>query len=298
MSKWGKTNLLEGKVAVVTGGAQGIGGAVVDALIDWGAQVMIADLDQEKVDKKVADCNGKAAGHCQDLTADGAADQLIDATWEKYGQIDIVVNNAGYSWDSTLAKMSDEQYHAMMKIHAEVPFQIMRAAANKMIPVAKAEKEQGVEVVRKFVNVTSGAGSMGLAGASNYAAGKAAVIGITKSAAKEWGRYKFNVNAIGFGGIFTRMGAGQTEKIIVGGKEIPVGVSEQQFKKLGMEVPDAKEIENRIDLSQPMPACPMGRTGTIEEAAASILFLCSPMSDYVHGQLILASGGIPGGMYS
>ena len=300
--KWGSTDLLKGKVAVVTGGAQGIGGATVNALVDWGASVMVADLDQKKIDKKVADHNSqtkrKVKGFCADLTQSGAPDQMIDAVYDEFGALDIVVNNAGYSWDSTIAKMTDEQFSAMMKIHVEVPFQVMRAASRKMIPVAKAEIENGEVVQRKFVNVSSGAYG-GLAGASNYASGKAAEIGLTKSAAKEWGRYNFNVNAVAFGAIYTRMGAAAADDnfIVVDGKKVPLGTPVAHLKKMGMDIPDAKAIENDLTLSTSMAVVPLGgRTGTQEEAAASILFLCSPMADYVHGQVLVVSGGIAGFM--
>lgn len=296
--KWGSTDLLKGKVAVVTGGAQGIGGAAVDALVDWGASVMVADLDQDKIDKKVAGYNGQVKGFCADLTEDGAADSLIDAIFNEFGSLDIVINNAGYSWDSSIVKMTDEQYRAMQKIHSEVPFQVMRAASRKMIPLAKSERDDDRVVMRKFVNVASGAYG-GLAGASNYAAGKAAVIGLTKSAAKEWGRYNFNVNAVAFGAIYTRMGAAASDDnfILVDGKKIPQGVNVEHLKRMGMDIPDPKAIESDITISTPMDVVPLGgRTGTMEEAAASILFLCSPLSDYVHGQVLVVSGGIVGFM--
>lgn len=296
--KWGSSDLLNGKVALVTGGGQGIGGATVDALVDWGAHVMIADLDQSKIDKKIAQHGDRVAGFCVDLTADGAAEELVDATASRFGALDIVVNNAGYSWDSSIVKMTDEQFTAMMNIHVEVPFKVMRAAAQRMIPIAKEELSQGQITQRKFVNVASGAYG-GLAGASNYASAKAGVIGLTKSAAKEWGRYNFNVNSVAFGAIFTRMGAASGEEnfIEVDGKRIPIGIDPAHLKRLGMELPDAKEIENSITISTPMAVVPLGgRTGTMEEAAASILFLCSPLADYVHGQTLVVSGGITGFM--
>ena len=296
--KWGSSNLLAGKVALVTGGAQGIGGAVVDALTDWGACVMVADLDQTKLDRRTAMHSGQVGGVCLDLTIPGAADLIVEAAWGQFGTLDIVVNNAGYAWDSTIVKMSDEQYSAMHKIHSEVPFRVMRAAAKRMIPLAKQESAEGKEVMRKFVNVTSGAYSFGLPGAANYAAGKAAMVGLTKSAAKEWGRYKFNVNAVAFGPIYTRMGSVQTEDnvIEVDGNKVAQGVPVEHLQRLGMDIPDPKEVEESITLSTPMKICPLGRTGTMEEAASAILFLCSPLSDYVHGQVLTVSGGVSGGM--
>lgn len=273
---------LDGRVAVVTGSARGIGEQTVRKLSDSGAKVLISDLDGDLA-KEVADSlAGEAAVHSGDLTADGVCDELIAAAADAFGQIDIVVNNAGFAWDGPLHKISDEQFDTMIAIHTTVPFRVLRAAAPHLREPAKADRDAGREVFRKVVNVTSLAGVMGNAGQVAYAAGKGGVVGLTKALAKEWGGLKINVNAIAFGAIGTRLTApfGEAGEIEVGGSEkVPLGVSDQARERLMMMIP-------------------LGRAATPEEAARGVYFLCSPASDYVHGQVLGVSGGLAVGMGS
>ena len=273
---------LEGRVAVVTGSARGIGEQSARKLSDAGARVLISDLDADLAAEVAGSLPTEAAVHAGDLTADGEAEKLIEAASDAFGRIDIVVNNAGFAWDGPIHKTSDEQFDAMIAIHTTVPFRVLRAAAPHLREPAKADREAGREIFRKVVNVTSLAGVMGNAGQVAYAAGKGGVIGLTKALAKEWGGLKINVNAIAFGAIDTRLTApvGTAGEIEVGGGEtVTLGVSEQA--RAGMST-----------------MIPLGRAATPEEAARGVYFLCSPASDYVHGQVLGVSGGLAVGMGS
>ena len=190
------------------------------------------------------------------------------------------MNNAGYTWDGVAHRMSDDQFRAMLEIHTVVPFRIIRAAAPHMREPAKAERERGEEVFRKIVNVSSVSGTMGNAGQVNYSAAKAGVVGVTKTLAKEWGQFKVNVNAVAFGFVETRLTAAKEEggKIEMEGKEIELGIPEQMRAMAAMMIP-------------------LGRPASPEEAAGPVFFLCSPWSNYVHGQVVNATGGQFGGMY-
>jgi 3-oxoacyl-[acyl-carrier protein] reductase len=198
----------------------------------------------------------------------------VDAALESFQSIDIVVNCAGLSWDSVIQKTSDEQFLAMLDIHVVAPFRLLRAASNYLRETAKKEIAAGQRVMRKVVNITSISGTDGNAGQAGYGAGKAGVVGLTKTLAKEWGRYNINVNAVGFGLIQTRMTQPLRPegKINLGGKDIPIGVQPAM-------------IESALAQS------PLGRLGTPEEAAGAVLFFCSPLSDYVTGEVLICSGG-------
>ena len=197
--------VLDGKVAIVTGSARGIGRATAELLSEHGASVLINDLDADLAEQTASEIAGETVVFGGDLTAPGACDALVQTAIDAWGKLDIIVNNAGYTIDGMLHKMSDEQFQRMLDIHTVVPFRVCRAAAPHLREPAKAEREQGVEVFRKIVNVSSISGTMGNAGQANYAAGKAAVVGLTKTLAKEWGQFKINVNAVAFGFIDTRL---------------------------------------------------------------------------------------------
>jgi 3-oxoacyl-[acyl-carrier protein] reductase len=198
----------------------------------------------------------------------------VSAALENFHSIDILVNCAGFTWDSVIQKTSDEQFLAMLDIHVVAPFRLLRAASDYLRETAKREIAAGQRVMRKVVNITSISGTDGNAGQAGYGAGKAGVIGLTKTLAKEWGRYNINVNAVGFGLIQTRMTQPLKPegKINIGGKDIPVGVPPAMLESIAA-------------------ACPLGRIGTAEEAAGAVLFFCSPLSDYVTGEVLICSGG-------
>jgi 3-oxoacyl-[acyl-carrier protein] reductase len=197
--------VLDGKAAIVTGSARGIGRATAELLSSEGAQVLINDLDADIAEQAGNEISGETAVFAGDLTKPGVPDELVQKAIGAFGKIDIIVNNAGYTFDAPIHKMSDEQFQAMLDIHVVVPFRIIRAAAPHLREPAKKEREEGREVFRKIVNVSSTSGTFGNAGQANYSAAKAAVVGLTKTVAKEWGQFKINVNAVAFGFIDTRL---------------------------------------------------------------------------------------------
>jgi 3-oxoacyl-[acyl-carrier protein] reductase len=272
--------VLDGKAAVVTGSARGIGRATAELLAEQGARVLINDLDGDVAEQAASEISGDTAVFGGDLTQPGVPDQLVQKAVDEFGQLDIIVNNAGYTWDGVAHKMTDEQFQAMLDIHTIVPFRVCRAAAPHLREPAKKEREEGQEVFRKIVNVSSISGTMGNAGQVNYSAAKAGVVGVTKTLAKEWGGFKINVNAVAFGFIETRLTASKEEggKIEIEGKEIDLGIPEQM-----------RQLASAI--------IPLGRPATPEEAAGPVFFLCSPWANYVHGQILHVTGGQFGGMY-
>jgi 3-oxoacyl-[acyl-carrier protein] reductase len=211
-----------------------------------------------------------------DVTAPDFAQKLIDATLAKYGSVDIIVNNAGYTWDNVIQKTTDEQFQAMLDIHLMAPFRILRAASGYLREAAKKEMSEGRRLTRKVVNITSIAGTDGNPGQAGYSSGKAGVVGLTKTMAKEWGRYNITVNAVGFGLIETRLIqplSAEGSKIEIKGQQIPVGVQPAVLETVKQSVP-------------------LGRLGTPDEAANAVLFFCSPLSDYVTGEVLICGGGL------
>jgi 3-oxoacyl-[acyl-carrier protein] reductase len=272
--------VLDGKAAIVTGSARGIGRATAELLAEQGARVLINDLDADVAEQAASEISGETIVFGGDLTKEGVPDELIQKAVDEFGQIDIIVNNAGYTRDGVAHKMTDDQFQAMLDIHTVVPFRILRAAAPHLREPAKQEKEEGREVFRKIVNISSISGTMGNAGQVNYSAGKAAVVGLTKTLAKEWGQFKINVNAVAFGFVETRLTAAKESSNVMtkDGEEIQLGIPEQMRQMAAMIIP-------------------IGRPASPEEAAGPVFFLCSPWSNYVHGQVLNVTGGQFGGMY-
>lgn len=269
---------LAGKVALVTGSGRGIGRAVALKLASEGAAVVVNDLDQGPAAEVVAEiekAGGKAVACVGSVTAAGFADRFIKTAIDRFGGIDIVVNNAGYTIDSLIGKMTDEQFDLMYEVHLKAPFQILRAASGFIAAAAKKEAEEGREVFRKVVNISSVAGLGGNMGQANYSSMKAGITGLTKTLAKEWGRFKVNVNCVGFGVIETRLTEGTDEKktVIVDGKEVAVGIPTK-----------VKEGFARM--------IPLGRSGSAEEAADAVYLFCSPESNYISGQVLVCGGGL------
>jgi 3-oxoacyl-[acyl-carrier protein] reductase len=287
------TEMLADRVAIVTGAGQGIGAATARTLAAEGARVVVADLDAARVKSVVEEIGPEAATEfVGDLTGSGVPDALVARAIESYGALDIVVNNAGYNWDGLLHTMTDEQFQSQLDIHVVVPFRLLRAAAPHMRGPAKAEAAQGIERFRKVVNVTSVAAVFGQPGAGNYSAGKAALIGLTRTLANEWGPLKINVNAVAFGGISTRLSAPAQEsgRMTVAGHEIQVGLAPHTAKAYGMDA-SHEWTEDEVYSPRAFPVVPLGRTGSVQEAANAILYLCSPLSNYVHGHVHVVSGG-------
>jgi 3-oxoacyl-[acyl-carrier protein] reductase len=272
--------VLDGKAAIVTGSARGIGRATAALLTEHGARVLVTDLDEDVAREAAEGIGGETAVFGGDLTADGVPEAVVERAVDAFGQLDIVVNNAGYTWDGMAHKMGDDQFRAMLEIHTVVPFRLLRAAAPYLREAGKADKEAGREIFRKVVNVTSISGTQGNLGQANYSAAKAGLVGLTKTLAREWGPFKVNVNAVAFGFVETRLTAASDE----GG---------EAFVKDGVEIPLG--IPERMRQLAPM-IIPLGRAATPEDAAGPIFFLCSPWSNFVHGQVLTASGGQTTGM--
>jgi 3-oxoacyl-[acyl-carrier protein] reductase len=269
---------LEGKVALVTGSGRGIGRSVALQLAAYGARIVVNDLDAgpaEEVVAEIRNAGGEAVACVGSVTAADFADRFIQTAVQNFGGIDIIINNAGYTWDNVIQKMTDEQWYAIIDCHLTAPFRILRAAQPIISALAKKDAAEGREVLRKVVNISSVAAG-GNAGQANYASAKAGIIGMTKTLAKEWGRLKVNVNAVAFGFIDTRLTqalAGDESKTVnIEGREIKVGVQQE-----------------RIDTAS--AAIPLGRPGTPEEAAGSVVMLCLPEANYVTGQALVCGGG-------
>jgi 3-oxoacyl-[acyl-carrier protein] reductase len=271
--------LLEGRSAIITGSARGIGRATAELFVSEGARVLINDIDGDVAEQAASEIEGETAVFAGDLTQPGVPDKLVETAIGEFGEIDAVVNNAGYTWDGVVHKMTDEQFQAMLDIHTVVPFRVIRALAPHWREAAKAERDQGQEVFRKIVNVTSISGTMGNAGQANYSAAKAGVTGLTKTIAKEWGQFKINCNAVAFGFVETRLTQAKErgEKIETHGQQVDLGIPEQMRAMASMTIP-------------------LGRPAQPPEAAGPVLFLCSPLSNYVHGQILNVTGGQFSGM--
>ncbi len=272
--------LLDGKAAIITGSARGIGRATAELFVAEGAKVLINDIDGDVAGQAASEIDGETAVFSGDLTEAGACDKLVEAGVEAFGSVDMVVNNAGYTWDGVVHNMSDEQFQAMLDIHTIVPFRVARALAPHWREAAKAERNEGTEVFRKIVNVSSISGTMGNAGQANYSAAKAGVTGLTRTLAKEWGQFKINCNAVAFGFVETRLTQAREkgeELETKTGEKTPLGIPEQ-MREMGMMM------------------IPLGRAADPAEAAGPVLFLCSGLSDYVHGQVLHVTGGQFGGM--
>jgi 3-oxoacyl-[acyl-carrier protein] reductase len=261
---------LEGRVALVTGAGRGIGLATALKLAREGASVVVNDLDAQAVLDAVATVRaggGDATGLAMSVTEDGFGDRAVGCALDAFGRLDIVVNNAGYTWDGVIQGMGDDQWEAMLAVHATAPFRILRAFI-RHVRELPPEARGG----RHVVNVTSVAGTRGGAGQANYSAAKAAVTGLTLALAREWGRYGITVNAVSFGMIDTRL-TDVTSTLRMAGTEIRVGMPQAVREAV-------------------LARIPLGREGTCEEAAGAIALLCFPEASYITGQVLEVSGGL------
>lgn len=273
---------LADRVALVTGSGRGIGREIALKLADAGAAVVVNDLDKDVAEQTASDittAGGRAIACAGSVTDPDFAQRFVDTATGTYGGLHIVVNNAGYTWDTVVQKMTDQQWDDILDVHLKAPFRILRAAQPVISAAVKAERAAGGHrVTRKVVNISSVAGTAGNAGQINYSSAKAGVIGLTKTMAKEWGRYDVTVNCVAFGLIRTRLTegpAGGDASIDVDGRQIKVGVN-----------PDL--------LAQLETGIPLGRAGTPAEAAGAVYLFCQPESDYVSGQVVVCGGGFNG----
>jgi 3-oxoacyl-[acyl-carrier protein] reductase len=270
---------LDGKVALVSGSGRGIGREIARKLAAEGAAVVVNDLDPEPAARTVADieaAGGRAVACAGSVTDGDFAQRFVGTAVDRFGGLDVIVNNAGYTWDTVIQKMTDEQWDAILDVHLTAPFRILRAAQPVISAAVKRAREAGDPVpVRKVVNISSVAGLHGNAGQVNYAAAKAGVTGLTRALAKEWGRYQVTVNTVAFGLIRTRLtdaSAAGDRTIDVRGRQIKVGVN-----------PDLLAAAEHM--------IPLGRAGTPVDAANAVYLLTVPESDYVTGQTLVCDGG-------
>jgi len=272
------TGRLEGRSALVTGSGRGIGLEIARKLASEGARVVVNDLDQAPADETVAlvrEAGGAAVPCIGSVTEPGFAERMVATAVDAFGGIDIIVNNAGYTWDAILQRTTDQQWDAMLDLHVTAPFRILRAAQPVIATAAKTEIAQtGSARCRKVVNISSVAGLSGNPGQAAYGTAKAGVTGLTKTIAKEWGRYNVTVNAVAFGLIQTRLTSalGDGGEIEIDGNRVRVGVNDQVLES-------AKRL------------IPLGRAGTPVEAAAAVVLLCLPESDYITGETLVCGGG-------
>ncbi len=274
------TEKLDGKVALVTGSGRGIGRSIALKLASEGARIVVNDLDADPAAETVQairDLGGQAVACVGGVAAPDFAERFIGTAVNEYKGLDIIVNNAGYTWDNVIQKMTDEQWYAMLDVHLTAPFRILRAAQPVIRALGKAEAEAGQRVVRKVVNISSVAGLFGNAGQSNYSTAKAGIVGLTQTLAKEWGRMNVTVNCVAFGFIKTRLtvSAAVDTTATIDGREIKIGVNPGLMAAMESSIP-------------------LGRGGTPEEAAGAVYLFCIPESDYVSGQTLMCSGGLTG----
>ncbi|WP_158969978.1 SDR family NAD(P)-dependent oxidoreductase [Chachezhania sediminis] len=270
---------LDGKTALVTGAGRGIGRALALRLAAEGAQLVLNDLDTDPLEEVAAaavDTGARVVTQPGSVVEDGFAEDFVALALAEFGALDIIVNNAGYTWYGTCATTTDQQMETMVALHMMAPFRLLRAAIGPIRAFADTERAEGREVLRKVVNISSLAGTGGVAGQFAYSAAKAGLVGMTQTLCKDWGRYKVNVNAVAFGLIDTRLNRvveGNAPPLQFDGRDVPIGISE-----------GFREATERM--------IPLGRIGTPEEAAAGALFFCSPDSDYVSGQVLHVAGGL------
>jgi 3-oxoacyl-[acyl-carrier protein] reductase len=270
---------LANRVAIISGSGRGIGRAIALKLAAEGARIVVNDLDEapaHDVVREIEAAGGRAVACIGNVTAPDFGERFVATALDKFGGIDIIVNNAGYTRDGVIQKQTDEQFQAMIDVHVTAPFRILRAAAEPIRVFRKKEAAEGREVIRKVVNISSMAGTNGNAGQVNYSSAKAALVGMTKTLSKEWGRYKVCVNCIAYGFIETRLTqANDTPEslIEIDGQLVQIGVPPGTIDALSRLVP-------------------LGRAGTVTEAAGSVYLMCIPESDYISGQVLLVGGGM------
>jgi len=267
--------LLAGQVAIITGAAQGIGRSAAIIFAKEGAKVVVSDLDEKKaqvVVEEITSFGGDAIAVGGDVGADDFPKRILDATIGKYGKLNHIVNNAGFTYDKMLHTMPDDAWDVIMKIHVRAPFRLIRAAAPYMRIKGNTEN-------RSIINVSSTSGLHGNVGQLNYAAAKSAVTGFTKTIAKEWGPFGVRANTVAFGLVLTRLTAAKEAgaSIEIDGKKVELGIPSAP----GQNASGPKAF----------PLIPLGRGATPDEAANTMLFLASPLASFVTGHTLEVTGG-------
>jgi len=268
---------LAGRVALVTGAGRGIGRSVALQLAGEGAKIVLNDLDDEPAREAVSLIEahgGEARAVVGSVTDAQFPQRFVEAALDHFGAIDIVVNNAGYVWNSRIEATSDEQWNAMIDVHLTAPFRIVRQVVQHWKRLAGRDDEASAKAAfqRKIVNVSSISGTHGAAGQVGYSSAKA---GLIKSLARELGPLGVNVNAVAFGWIETRL----TQEIR---GETAVKVAGREHR-VGMTKAALDDLRGRV---------PLRRAGSPAEAAGSVLLLCLPESDYISGQIVDVDGGV------
>ena len=241
---------LENKVALITGGGNGIGRATALRIAREGARIIVADMDAEdaqNVAAEISAAGGQVAAVTGNVTSRDDVQEMVAAALDNYGRLDILINNAGINRDSVVWKMSEEQWDQVISVDLKGVFNYIRAVA----PIFKAQGSG------KIVNITSINGLRGKFGQANYSAAKGGVGGLTKTVARELGRFNVNVNAVAPGLVETEMM-----------RNAPESVREAALQEILL-----------------------GRLGQPEDIAAAVTFLCSPRARHITGQVFAVDGG-------
>ena len=270
--------VLDGKAALVTGAGRGIGAAIARKLALNGASVIVSELDLDPAEETVsviAAAGGRAVSLIGDVAAPDFGERALKTALDSFGDLDIIVNNAGFIWNTAIQNTTDAQWQAMIDVHATAPFRVLRAAYSHFRAAAKREEQAGITKYRKVVNVSSVSGLYGAPTQLAYSAAKASLIGVTRTLAKEWGRLRVNVNCVAFGYIDTRL--------------------TQRYERAPATI-DIKGESYKVGLDGRMldaytPTIPLGRPGTPAEAAGAVYLFCIPESDYISGQVLVCDGG-------
>ena len=272
------------QTVVITGAGRGIGASAALRFAEYGAMVVVNDLDAgaaEETARAITARRGQAIAVAGNVTEPEFPAQLMQTAVDTYGQLNVLVNNAGFTWDGMAHKIDDDQWQAILDVHLTAPFRMIRAAAPYLREAAAVDLQTGKPSVNRcIVNVSSTSGLHGNIGQANYAAGKMGIVGLTKTIAKEWGSLGIRCNAVAFGFIDTRLTRSQEiqeEAIEIDGQEVVLGIPGKVRTLLD------KDVHMRI---------PLGRPATVEEAAAGIVLIASPLASYITGHVLEVTGGM------
>jgi len=246
-------------VALVTGAGRGIGRAIAERLAAQGAQVCVADLDEEAAAEAAAAIGDTAIAVAGNVAAREDCERMAAHAAERFGDLHILVNNAGLTRDAMVHKMSDADWDLVQDVVLRGAFNCARAAAPWL-------RDRERRAPRRVVNIASTSGIYGSPGNSNYSAAKAGLIGLTRSLAREWARFGVTVNAVAPGFVETRLTA-----------------TRDAGEALGIP----KDVRDAI-----VARIPVGRPGRPEDVAAAVAYFCSPDAGYVTGQVLEVHGGL------